>query len=830
MLQKNLLMMYQKGEASINDVDELSNNHLQVCFARIPCSRSILATSNPSEQNFMQLLVRWVDHELLTRKAADAAMSIIQFYIGAGLTCNEKDTQSITPATCSWWSFLPSFKTSTTLAKSADLFVPYVGGRAAGQSIRLVSSIAQASNPVLQDFARMIPFVDPGLLFTRILDHETCESSRTLLLVRTADSMHAGLEKISPIARAIITRSLYDLDSAIRLCPRSLLEKTQGLTVLHLSIGWPPGLSFLLKTDAIQLLDTPDDIFLAGDGQSSLFWPFSYAAANQCAQSFDLVLQAGCNLYPEDPRGGNMTTALSCALQATSADCAEVLASHMARRREDFFSLARSNLDKIRVQSSSLPASLRVALTTYFRDLEPAIPNRKVTTRQFSEGLISCAVVMCLERAMVHIPVPLRPLGPVSEDIYHLPGLALAFFPIFSRHGFSGYNEPNRYGLRPIMADVRSICSLSRDPLADKLQDLQSWLVEHGCLDVRPVHSEEQPRPDMKLNEGATGWHYLSLMLVISTWGRRAWWSAQDNRSFDVAIDAIATIADGEPKRHRDGCVCWCILPRVPHRHETGQREQVGEWDVGCSPFSYLCKQYLQHDSKEFVPNYFRQRVNRHSFWHHLSRHGTRAGSPSDTALTSHGAAEPTGAIPVPAWQLEFLRLLTFEALEMTHTCCSAHKLQPGRMELAIFYHPDPEGTRLRLAAEPTEARKICQLEELMAGFTEQLGQKTGSPRDLEDFVSGTWRARVAGLYDVCNQEIGTLEVLLGSRVQTSKFPGQLLPTDELIFDLSEVLPETLQKFFGEDFPFFKDCGHNSGMTGFGPNMDTSVDGKSLSL
>ncbi|KAL2281777.1 hypothetical protein FJTKL_11252 [Diaporthe vaccinii] len=358
------------------------------------------------------------------------------------------------------------------------------------------------------------------------------------------------------------------------------------------------------------------------------------------------------------------------------------------------------------------------------------------------------------------------------------------------------------------MADVRSFCSLSRDPLADKPQDLQSWLFEHGCLDVRPVHNEEQPRPDMKLNEGATGWHYLSPMLVISTWGRRAWWSAQDNRSFDVAIDLIATIADGEPKRHRDGCVCWCFLPQVPHRHETGQREQAGEWDAGCSPFSYLCKQYLQHDSREFTPNYFRQRVNRHSFWHHLFRHGTRAGSHSDTALTSHGAAEPTDAIPAPAWQLELLRLLTFETLEMTYTCCSAHQLQPDRMESAIFYHPDPEGTRLRLAAEPTEARKICQLEELMAEFAEQLGQKTGSPRGLKDFVSGTWRARVVGLYDVCNQEIGSLEDRsTGSRVQT------------------KVLPVTLQKFFGQDFPFFDDRGHNSGITVFGPNMDIPVEG-----
>lgn len=39
MLRRNLLELYQKGEASINDVDELSNNHLLVCFACIPRRR-----------------------------------------------------------------------------------------------------------------------------------------------------------------------------------------------------------------------------------------------------------------------------------------------------------------------------------------------------------------------------------------------------------------------------------------------------------------------------------------------------------------------------------------------------------------------------------------------------------------------------------------------------------------------------------------------------------------------------------------------------------------------------------------------------------------------
>lgn len=74
-----------------------------------------------------------------------------------------------------------------------------------------------------------------------------------------------------------------------------------------------------------------------------------------------------------------MTTALSCALQATSADCVEMLASHMARRRKNFFS--RSSLNKISVQSSSLPASLRVALRPGASNTQPKANNSAVVRK-----------------------------------------------------------------------------------------------------------------------------------------------------------------------------------------------------------------------------------------------------------------------------------------------------------------------------------------------------------------------------------------------------------------------------------------------------------------
>ncbi|KAI0183054.1 hypothetical protein EV127DRAFT_475435 [Xylaria flabelliformis] len=624
-MKENVLTLYKQGQASINDVDQNSNNHLQ---------------------NFVDLLVRSLNRELLTREVVDAAISVIRFYI------------------------------------------------------------------------------------------ET--------------------EKISPIAKAILIRSLRDLKSAIRLSPELLLEKTQGLTVLHLSIGWPPGLTLLLRTTAKFLLDTPDDISKTPYGRANLAWPFSYAAANHCAQSLNLVLQAGCNLYPAYSERGMESSALSCALEVTSAECAEVFARHMALRRRKLFALAMSNIDKIMLSFHhlSIREDARKALMTamaaseHYSDPRQARPDAMGPAQ--SEHVNSNIIVWALKHADIPLPVSLRPSGLVDHDVYQLPGLPLAFFPIFERHGFAGYNEPNRYGLRPIMDDLRSSYCLSKAGLGEEIQGVLPWLIQHGCLNARPAYKRKQRQSGALIDTGVTGWHYLSMEFVHRAWGLQGPFLLDFSISpiSEANMDLMATIAEGHAKHCTDYCVCWCILPQ-----ESGH---------GCSPFSYLCKQYLNDE-------YIRP-SHPHSFQHYLFRHGRNGGD--IIALASKNEGRPAATRPIPAWQLEFLRLLTFEALELTHTCCTPSLIWSNGMGMAIFAATtDPEVAQRQLLADPSVQDKVRLLDELMTEFTEQLGQRTGSPRDLEDFVFGPWRARMAGLYGVDAEEVNAMERVLGGKVRTSELP-----------------------------------------------------------
>ncbi|KAI0966044.1 hypothetical protein F4678DRAFT_451153 [Xylaria arbuscula] len=760
-MKQNVLTLYKTGQASVNDVDEENRNHLQ---------------------NFIHVLLQSPYSKLLTHEVVDVAISMIRFYIETGLTCDERDWHFVTRSMAPLLGFLPAHsQTFTTLAKSAKLLLPS-GGKNTYQRVRLISSIARASDPIIEDVVKFIPYMDPGILFTQIVDHETC------------------LEKISPVAKAILIRSLKDLESAIRLSPESLLERTQGLTVLHLSIGWPPGLSLLLGTNAKLLLDTPDDISETPPGRVGLAWPFSYAAASHCTQSLDLLLQAGCNLYPENPEVGNGSRALACAMEVTSTECAEVFARQMAQRRRELFALARSNMGKMQISIHRLGIEentrrefMATIMATEHRSDPGQSSSDATEPRQrvcLSEHYTSNLIVWVLEHAEIQVPVSLQPSQLIDHDVYQLSGLPLIFFPIFERHGFAGYNEPNRYGLRPIMDDVRSLYCISRASFGEEIQDVLPWLIQHECLDARPARIKEQPQPGFVISTGATGWHYLSMEFVHRTWGLQSWDYSINDILFEANTNFIVTIAEGQAIHALDGCVCWCIMPQ-----KSGH---------GCSPFSYLCKHYLNDWSTRLSHS--------HNFQHHLFRH--RRNDRDITTSTSNNEGNVAAPSPIPTWQLEFLRLLTFEALEITHACCTTLPIRSSGIEKAIFVATtDPEETQRQLLADPSVQEKVQLLNELMVEFTEQLGQKTGSPRDLEEFVFGPWRAQIAGLYDVDAEEVESLERVLGGKVQT------------------KVLPEPLQTFFGRLFPFFDHSPATTlyfGPTLISPRKECSVD-RSLS-
>lgn len=117
-----------------------------------------------------------INQVLLTRKFLAAAKSMIDFYVcdSRRLTCDEPDLYyeheyllNPTPK---------SFSTSTTLGKSVRLLTRYVG-RAPKPAVEIVASIAQASEPVLEDVIRAIQYTDSGTVLAKILDFESCMSS-----------------------------------------------------------------------------------------------------------------------------------------------------------------------------------------------------------------------------------------------------------------------------------------------------------------------------------------------------------------------------------------------------------------------------------------------------------------------------------------------------------------------------------------------------------------------------------------------------------------------------------------------------------------------------
>jgi hypothetical protein len=234
-----------------------------------------------------------------------------------------------------------------------------------------------------------------------------------------------------------LIRSSKDLEQCIALSPKSLLQSTYGLTTLHLAVGWPQGLSRLLETDARLLIDEA-----AGNGTCNyLTWPFSHAAASHSTSSLDILLEAGCNLYPDN---NGDAKPLSCALETTSVDCAKVIATHLAKRRKRLFAIAKESLE-----GESLPPYFGEAECAYIMD---ALAGREPLGVPMAPESLICVV---LDYHRIPVPRELR-APPFLKDIYQLSGVSLRFFPIFAGCGFLEYNSQNALGLTAVMDASRS--------------------------------------------------------------------------------------------------------------------------------------------------------------------------------------------------------------------------------------------------------------------------------------------------------------------------------------------------------------------------------------
>ncbi|KAH6967386.1 hypothetical protein EDB82DRAFT_356891 [Fusarium venenatum] len=145
----------------------------------------------------------------------------------------------------------------------------------------------------------------------------------------------------------------------------------------------------------------------------------------------------------------------------------------------------------------------------------------------------------------------------------------------------------------------------------------------------------------------------------------------------------------------------------------------------------------------------------------------------------------------------EALRLLTFEAFDMTHTCCFFDKI--GDHYPCNLLSWDPKEDRAIFCQDPdkvveirscgNEQSSIALLENLMAEFIPQLQLFNPSPLAFEGFIRTYFRRRISQLY---SPDLTVVDDLRRYQI----FQGFGVPSSSR----TRVLPESLHRLLGEDF------------------------------
>jgi len=202
------------------------------------------------------------------------------------------------------------------------------------------------------------------------------------------------------------------------------------------------------------------------------------------------------------------------------------------------------------------------------------------------------------------------PMG--YQGIFVSGNLSYAHFPIFYNAGFIEIAGRNADGLPLVYYSNFGELEYTHCHINGRMavfgEDTLQWLQDHQCLDQCPKYPHDA---DMhRINTSATGWHIIAARAGVDMFPLRPLFG-----HLTTMISAINIT---------DRCSCPCTMN-------------------GCSPFITYCK-------------IFTCEVDKAERW--KVRRGVRVYRQLWDAAQTRAD--------------EFIRYITFEALEMTHTCCVA--------------------------------------------------------------------------------------------------------------------------------------------------------------
>ncbi|KAI1458814.1 hypothetical protein F4805DRAFT_474075 [Annulohypoxylon moriforme] len=323
-------------------------------------------------------------------------------------------------------------------------------------------------------------------------------------LMHSPDLIAVLSTEFHPIAGAILSQSLEDLESIILRDPESPMMRILNLTTIQLCVFWPKGLRILLQTRAKILINVG-----CSSNILQLQSPIWRAVRFNYVESVDILMKAGCQWDTVMWISGlDGLGCLPCELDS-------VIASNLAERRRNLLRWAEKEL--------RIP---RHADLSYVPD--------------------NIAADLCrdLDLAGVSPPSYLK-VSQSYETIYHFPGYPFRLFPIFHQMGFRDYAVHNKIGLTPVM--------VWREPYWNDPSTLLTllWMCEQGLLDQKV----EDPM-GLRLNVHATGWHYIALMFG-RTYHRLAGFIYDGDSPAPRGWKLLRQLSQVGIK---DECSCWCSL------------------------------------------------------------------------------------------------------------------------------------------------------------------------------------------------------------------------------------------------------------------------------
>ncbi|UZP43287.1 hypothetical protein NXS19_011103 [Fusarium pseudograminearum] len=359
----------------------------------------------------------------------------------------------------------------------------------------------------------------------------------------------------------------------------------------------------------------------------------------------------------------------------------------------------------------------------------------------------SAAATICdaLDKEKIQVPPCLR-VGWNYQSIYLNTAIPFDVFKQFWQMGFCHFESIDCIGRTPMMTEDSRWSALLNFQSFHHVKETISWLCKHGFM------REKVNDPlNIGLNVFATGYHYMA-----AKFASLPWISHCSHKHTDHKIQLLANLPSDTTIE--DNCMCWC--------NAEGH---------GCSPVKLFLKTlflYPYYSSSSLV-------TALHKILHRQSLYAPD----SDELL-----------ILVK----EVLRLLTFEALDMTHTCCFYDRIRehdpcnllPEKIqyEWAIFCCDSDNIMEIRSCSEGK--RSAALLKDMMAEFTPQLQLFSPSCFAFKGFIHTYWRRRISQIYIAAPTAVDDLR-------QHQAFQGFGVSSSS---SRTRVLPESVHRLLGRDF------------------------------